>query len=393
MKVLHVGPVEPFPSTSGVSHSIRGTVSAEAEIGLDVGLLSSSPKASIKPLEKMPGVRLIAGPDRQHRNPWYISGDWIARIQKEFGKPDLVVFHSTYIPFHIALARRCRQLGWPYIVTPHGGISVGAQSTKKTKKFIGNILFFRSFVKQAVAVHAKSESSAEQIKSLFAVKHVFTIPNAVDEQLFDIGEHSAPANLGDFAAGADLILGFVGRINVHHKGIDLLLEATAILKSRADGPNCRLFMVGPFHTNKDRDYVLSTIKSLGLEDTVKLTGPKFDQEKWNYFLACDVFVHPSRYEAGIPIALLEAMALGRPCLATPGANMADVIREGGGWISEADPDAIADTIYNIYKSKETLPAVGKRLRDFARSRFTWRKVAEQESEEYARLCNPQTGIQ
>lgn len=386
MKILHIGHINPMRSAAdGLNESLRGSILAQAAIGLEVGLLPSSPMAQGRPVEGLTGVRLIEGPHRRHYNLWFISRDWIVRILEEFGTPELVVFHSTYIPFHIALARRCRRLGWPYIVTPHGGMNAIAQSTQKIKKLIGNVLFFRSFVKHAVAVHAKSESSATQIKSLFAAKRVFTIPNAVDDSLFDISESLAAANLGSFADGVDLMLGFVGRINVHHKGIDLLLEAMAILKSRLGGPKCKLFIVGPFYTNRDRDYVLSTIKSLGLEADVKILGPKFGQEKWSYFLACDVFVHPSRYEAGIPIALLEAMSLGRPCLATPGANMADVIQEGGGWMSETDPDSIVNTICNIYKSKETLPAVGKRLQDFARSHFTWRKVAERESKEYAKI--------
>lgn len=390
MKILHVGPIK-LKYASGLPESICGSTSAQAEIGLEVALLQSLPTAKDKLSERLPGVCVIEGLCRRHYNPWFVSHDWIVRILEESGKPDLVIFHSTYIPFHIALARRCRRLGWPYIVTPHGGMNTVAQKIKTTKKLMGNIMFFRSFIKRAEAIHAKSELSAAQIQSLFDVKDVFIVPNAVDNELFNVGEDLAAANLGDFATGADLMLGFVGRIYVHHKGIDLLLEAMSILKSGRKGPKCKLFMVGPFFTKKDRNYVLSTIKSHGLEDIVQLVGPKFGHEKWSYFLACDVFVHTSRFEAGVPISLLEAMALGRPCLATPGAIMGDAIPEEGVWISKADPDSIANTICNIYKSKEMLPTAGKRLQNFARSRFTWRKVAERESEEYAKIIKRYSG--
>lgn len=387
MKILHVGPVEAGFSTSGVDRSIRGSITAQAAIGLEVGLLSSSPTAPGTSIEGLPGVCLIGGYHKRHYNPWFVSRKWIEQIRKDFGIPDLVIFHNTYIPFHIALARRCIEAGWPYIIVPHGGLNILAQSIKKVKKAIGNILFFRSFIENSRALHAKSESSAIQIKTQYAVRHVFVIPNAVDDQLLSISRHLAPVDMGSFADDTDLMLGFVGRIDVYHKGIDLLLKAMAILKSRPGGPKCKLFMVGPFYTNKDRGYVLSTIKSLGLEDAVKLLGPKFGQEKWSHFLACDVFVHPSRFEAGIPIALLEAMALGCPCLATSGANMGEAIGKGGGWIVETDPESIADTIIYIYKSKELLPEIGQRLQDFIRSKYTWGKVAEQEREEYAKLCN------
>ncbi|MBN2455221.1 MAG: glycosyltransferase family 4 protein [Sedimentisphaerales bacterium] len=386
MKILHVGPVEPHPSSSGVNQSIRGSVLAEAKIGLEIGLLPSSPQSCVKTFGEFPGVCLIEGPHRRHYNPWFISKNWVNCIREEFGRPDLVIFHSTYIPFHIALARRCRELGWPYIVIPHGGMNVGAQNVKKTKKFIGNILFFRAFVKHAGAIYAKSEMEASEIRSFFPDKHIFTISNAVDDSVFDMSKCLPAAKLGDFALGTDLMMGYVGRINVYHKGIDLLLEAMAIFKSLPEGPRCKLFMVGPFVTKKDENYVLSTIRSLGLENVVSLIGPKFGQEKWSYFLACDIFVHTSRFEAGVPIALIEAMALGRPCMATPGASVTTV-KEGGGWMCDANPDSIANTILEIYKSKESLPAIGRRLQDFAREHFTWRKVAEQEREEYAKLCN------
>lgn len=390
MKILHVGPVK-MKHASGLPESICGSTSAQASIGLEVALLRSLPTPKDRLSERLPGVCLIEGMRRRHYNPWFVSHDWIVRIVEEFGKPDLVIFHSTYIPFHIALARRCRRLGWPYIITPHGGMNTVAQKIKKTKKLIGNILFFRSFVKHAASIHAKSELSAAQIQSLFDVKGVFIVPNAVDDELFNVSKDLAAADLGDFATGADLILGFVGRIYVHHKGIDLLLEAMSIVKSVGKGPKCKLFMVGPFFTRKDRNYVLSTIKSHGLEDVVKLVGPKFGPEKWSYFLACDVFVHTSRFEAGVPISLLEAMALGRPYLATPGAIMGEAIHEGSGWMSEAKPDSIANTICTIYKSKKTLPSAGKRLQNFARSHYTWHKVAERESQEYAKIISQYSG--
>jgi glycosyltransferase involved in cell wall biosynthesis len=385
MKVLHVGPVGIKRRAAGPTQSVRGLASGQAAIGLEVGLLSSSPLPQGKPMEELPGVCLLGGPHKQQLNPWLISKDWIVRIRENFGTPDLVNFHSTYIPFHIALARQCRRLGWPYIVSPRGGMTEIAQSIKKAKKFIANILFFRSFIRHAVAVHANSELEASQIQSLFAVKRLITVPNGVDERLFDIGEHLAPANLGNFANRDDLVLGYVGRIDTYIKGLDLLLEALAKLDSQSDGPQCKLLMVGPFHTKRDRNYVSSTIRTLGLQKVVKLLGPKFGQEKWRYFLACDVYVQTSRSETGIPLALLEAMALGRPCLATRATNIADAVRECGGWVSAADPDSIASAIRAASESRQLLPAIGQRLRDFVRSRFTWRKIAQQLSKEYTQI--------
>jgi glycosyltransferase involved in cell wall biosynthesis len=128
------------------------------------------------------------------------------------------------------------------------------------------------------------------------------------------------------------------------------------------------------------------LKSLGLKNNVKSLGPKYGEEKLRYFLACDVFVHPSRFE-GMPLAVLEAMALGRPCLVTPGSNMGELVHECGGWQCQPTPRSIAEKIKYIYEKRDSLGVVGQRSHEMMRLRFTWRKVAQQMSEEYAKLCD------
>jgi len=386
MKILHVAAVKPSCNAGGPNHSVRGLARAHADIGMDVGLLSSSPLPQGKLAEELGGVCLLGGLRRRHYNPWFLSKEWITRIQTEFGTPDLVNFHSTYIHFHIALARRCRQLGWPYIVTPRGGMGYLAQGVKRPKKAFGNLIYFRSYVKHAAAVHALCEREAKEIQALFNVKKIITVPNGVDDYLLEVWQKLSPANLGGFGQDANLILGFVGRIDVYHKGLDLVLKALAILKSRPNRNRCKLFVIGPFYTKRDEQSFRSAVESLGLKDDVKLFGPKYGEEKLRYFLACDVFVHTSRFE-GMPMAVLEAMALGRPCLVTPGTNIADIVREAGGWECEPNPESIAGTIESIYEKKDSLQPLGQQARGLIQARFTWPLVARRLSDAYTRLCD------
>lgn len=384
MKILHVGPVKMNQGATGLTASICGLTSAQAAIGLKVGLLSSLPMPQDGARKELSGVCLLSGLSKRHYNPWLISQDWISRIRKEFDTPDIVHFHSTYVPFHIALARCCRKLGWPYIISPRGGMRKVAQSIKKTKKSIANILFFRSYIKHATAIHALCHREAEEIQSQFPVKRTIIVCNGVDERLFDMNKHLAPADFDSFSNGTDLMLGFVGRIDVYVKGFDILLNALAELKSRPDRFSCKLFVVGPFHTKKDERSFYSAVKSLGLKDDVRLFGPKYGDEKWRFFLACDIFVHTSRTE-GIPMSVMEAMALAKPCLVTPQTNMAEVVREGGGWVCEPNPQSIADTIESICERKDSLKVLGQQSRELMRERFTWREVAEQLAREYAKI--------
>ena len=383
MKILHVGPVN-MKRASGLPRSILGFASAQVDLGLQVGLLSPLPLTQDNSMKQIPGVRLLRSPYRTHYNPLFISHDWVKRIQTEFGTPDLVNFHSTYIPFNTALARRCKQAGWRYIITAHGVMGCRAQHVKRIKKTIANLLFFRSYVNHAEAIHAFTATEAEEIQKLFKVTKTIIVPNGIEDYLLEAPEKLIPADLGDFGHESDLTLGFIGRIDLYHKGLDLLLKAMAILISQQDAFKCKLFVIGPFHRKQDELSFYSTVESQSLRDYVKLFGPKFGDEKLRHFLACDVFVHTSRFE-GMPMAVLEAMALGRPCLVTPKTNMADVVRECGGWVCQAEPDSIADAIKDIYRSKVSLPAIGKRLQDLVRQRYTWSKVAHQLKAEYAKI--------
>jgi len=381
MKILHVGPFGP-DIPGGLPPSILGFASAQATVGAQVGLLSSLPLTDTALINRIPGVCLVGSPQKVHRNPWLISEDWILRIRKKFGAPNLVNFHSSYIPFNTALARRCKQAGWPYVITAHGVMGRSAVNVKRIKKRIANLLFFRSYVRDADAIHALTTREVNEIQASFKVKKVIVVPNGVEDSLFEASGRLRPADLGD---RSDLVLGFAGRIDMYHKGVDLLLNALSIFESQSGARRCSLFLVGPFHTKKDERRFRLTVESLSLANHVKLFGAKNGDEKLRYFLACDVFVHTSRFE-GMPMAVLEAMALGRPCLVTTSTNVADVVCQGGGWKCEPDPKSIAQAIKSVYEKRDSLKALGQRSQELMRKRYTWKSVARQLYQEHLKLC-------
>ena len=49
------------------------------------------------------------------------------------------------------------------------------------------------------------------------------------------------------------------------------------------------------------------------------TGPDATSKKFNFLASCDVFLHPSRWEAGIPFSVLDALELAKPCLVSSGS--------------------------------------------------------------------------
>ena len=103
MRILHVAPVG-FKRISGPSNSVFGLAKGQVKLGHDVALLSSIPNETINNALK-DGVILLTSPKVRQINPWKLSSEWINYIKEEFGEPDIINFHDTYIPFQTALAQ------------------------------------------------------------------------------------------------------------------------------------------------------------------------------------------------------------------------------------------------------------------------------------------------
>lgn len=125
---------------------------------------------------------------------------------------------------------------------------------------------------------------------------VEVIPNGVDQALID-----QPA-----AEQGDSIL-FLGRIDIRHKGVDLLLEAYKEIEQELDIP---LLIAGAGLKN-DEAFLRRRIVSLQLETRVHCLGKVTGKLKDHTFRRAMVYAAPSRCE-GVPLAIMEAASYGLP---------------------------------------------------------------------------------
>src|SRR5439155_2781011 len=142
------------------------------------------------------------------------------------------------------------------------------------------------------------------------------IPNAVDRELFRLGDRNAARAALGIAAGGRLIV-CVGML-VQGKGQHLLLRALARLRLRH--PDLRLALVGgPAH---EPGYLRSRQKmvaELALGDAVHMTGSQSPQQVVQWLQAADLFALPT-FDEGCCNAVLEAMACGLPVVTTPAGD-------------------------------------------------------------------------
>jgi glycosyltransferase involved in cell wall biosynthesis len=151
-------------------------------------------------------------------------------------------------------------------------------------------------------------------------ERVRTLLNGIDPSAFRRhGEHE-PAARARFGVGADeFVIGAVGRLE-RQKRFDLLIAAFAEVASRHQP--VRLLIAGE---GSARPALERQIQSLGLGDRCRLVGLQHDVVCFHH--ALDLFAQSSEYE-GTPNAVLEAMALETPIVATDAGGTRELCEDG-----------------------------------------------------------------
>lgn len=159
-----------------------------------------------------------------------------------------------------------------------------------------------------------------------------------------------------------------GRITPR-KGFEYLIEAATILRSR----NRRILVkiVGDALSNDDRAYLRDLkhrVATRSLEDVVAFLGWHDDVRP--ILEAADVYVSSSLDE-GLPGAVREAQAMGKPVIATDVGGTAEAIANGrsGHLVSSGDPNALADAIDGLIINSQLAREMGKYGRQRVSSLF------------------------
>jgi glycosyltransferase involved in cell wall biosynthesis len=156
----------------------------------------------------------------------------------------------------------------------------------------------------------------------------------------------------------------VGRL-VEKKGFADLIDACAILARKGCDFRCEIIGTGELEAD-----LRAQIERLGLGDKVEMAGPRPQCEVIARVQSAAVFAAPCVVGAdgnrdGLPTVLLEAMALGTPCIATDVTGIPEVLHDGetGLMVPQHDPQALAAAIERLLSDR----ALGQRLAREARS--------------------------
>ena len=192
------------------------------------------------------------------------------------------------------------------------------------------------------------------------------IPNGIDVDHFAGNAVPWP----EYQDGKNNIL-FVGRME-KRKGLRYLLEAYCRLKW--DYPNTRLIVVGPGNLDRESHSILSA-RNPG--DVVLVGGVSY-QDLPRYYASADIYCSPATGQESFGIVLLEAMACGKPIVASAIEGYMGILKDGeqGLLFPRRDAQALANTLASLIENPEyalRLGATGRRLVE----QYRWKVVARQ----------------
>jgi glycosyltransferase involved in cell wall biosynthesis len=181
------------------------------------------------------------------------------------------------------------------------------------------------------------------------------------------------------ANGMTGVLGALGRLG-REKGFDVLLAAM----SKLPPGEARLLLGGE---GTQGEALARQLHDLGLEDRVTMTG--FVADVPAFLSQIGLFVLPSRSE-GLGLVAVEAMAAGRPVIATNVGGIPEVVVDGetGVLVPPEQPDALAAAIHRLLRDPVVAAQMGQAGRRRARELFSAERMAEKTAALYEELSSP-----
>lgn len=264
--------------------------------------------------------------------------------------------------FHASLLGRIagRFAGVPHILS---GIRVAEKRHRWHARFDQWTNFL---VERNVCVSRGVATFVEQTAGLDPQKTVI-IPNAVAGERF---QQAQPADLTNFGIPAgNSVLIAIGRLE-YQKGIDVLVAAVPSIVTRI--PDTCLLIVGD---GPDRAALERQADSLAVADRIHFAGRRNDVPE--LLAASTALVLPSRWE-GMPNVVLEALASGKPILATDVEGTSELVRPGiNGWLFPPDqPQLLAESAVALLSDRSRLAEMGQASQSLYYEQFTIDKLVD-----------------
>lgn len=266
----------------------------------------------------------------------------------------------AWIGYHAA-----HRAGVPFVTTVHGFYS---------PHFFSRIMVRGDrviAVSRAVAEYAKASLDADPAR-------LRLVPEGIDADRMDLGWNPDRIAAGRRALGlrpGDAVAAIIGRITAL-KGHPVFLDGMAALLREV--PDVTALVVGAAPEGRPHGEALQARAArLGIADRVVFTGARDDVPE--LLQLCDVVVSCSTRPESFGRTLVEAMAAGRPVVATAHGGALDIVDDGvtGRLVPPERPDLLARALAGILAAPDRGRAMGAAGRERVRERFTVDRMVDE----------------
>lgn len=252
----------------------------------------------------------------------------LRKIRRDF--PFDVILAAWAYPDSVAAAHLARLFDVPFLVTVLGSDINESGKSPTLRPQIAAAL------RRAARVISVSAALGDRVAEMGVERsRIVVVRNGVDGEAFAIRDKRAARERLGLPQDRPIVT-FVGNL-LPVKGVDVLIEAAGKWRSM-DAPPIYLCMVGGGELG---DTLKARVQALGIADRVHFAGRVLPTDVPAYMNAADVFCLPSRLE-GCPNVILEALASGKPVVASRTGGIPELIRdENGALVTPEDEGGLA----------------------------------------------------
>lgn len=250
--------------------------------------------------------------------------------------PDVVHINTAMTVLAVCrdavLVRCARFAGKPVVLSLHGGKYLVEPFANRIYERIAGRMLRRS--RRVVVL---SEIERNLLVERWPELDIAVLPNAVptDAAIERSGTNDPP------------VIVFLGRMH-ESKGLSEIVEALEIMTAKDAGFLFKAYGDGPMRDS----FVIEMKRILG--DSFEYGGIVTGEEKWKKLAAADIFVLPSRYGEGLPMAMLEAMATGCLVVASNNASITSVVNDSqnGHIVEPGNGRQLAEILLRLLSDRE-----------------------------------------
>ncbi|GAA0891219.1 hypothetical protein GCM10009122_08980 [Fulvivirga kasyanovii] len=359
MEIIHLilGKANP-ERMNGVNKVVYQLATRQAAAGKKVAVWGITKKTDHNYGERIFTTELF----QARRNPFKVDKSLKAAIKQ---KKDKAVFHlhGGWIPAYAPLSAWFHKHQIPFVLTPHGAYNTVAMQRSPWMKKLYFRFFEKKLLDRAHRVHSIGESEVDGLESIYPNTKSFLLPYGF----------VAPDSPQKPKTDDEFIIGFVGRLDIYTKGLDLIIDAFAEFQQK--NRQAKLWIVGD---SNEKEVLVKMIDRKNLKH-VTLWGSKYGNDKDELMRQMHVFVHPSRNE-GLPSAVLEACSMGIPAIVSRATNVGNYITsfKSGYCINNENPAALTDALQKLYYKQQAgqISSLSANARAMVREVFDWNTLVE-----------------